>query len=264
MDIASKTKLNNGVEIPWIALGTWSLSPGREAETAVQQALAAGYRHIDTASLYRNERSVGEGVRKSDVPRSEVFVTTKLWSTDHGYDKALAAAEESLRLLAFDYVDLYLIHWPQPRQRQETWQALERLLNEGKARAIGVSNYQVHHLEDILALDSVVPAVNQIDLSPYNYQRQKGVVDFCREHGILLEAYSPLTKGRRLSDPRLQKIADKYGKSTAQILIRWNLQHAFVPLPKSSKPEHIRSNIDVFDFTISEEDMATLDSFGGG
>lgn len=258
--INSTIRLNSGAEIPRFGLGVFRSPEGETTRQAVLHALASGYRHIDTASAYRNEKSVGEAVRESGVRREQLFITTKLWNEHHGYDDALRACERSLGRLGLDYVDLYLIHWPVPGKRLDTWKAFKRLQDEGRARAIGVSNYMVRHLEELAAHATVPPAVNQIELSPYIYQHRREVVDYCRRRSIVLEAYSPLTKGRKLADPALGRIAANYGKTPAQILIRWALQHDFVVIPKSTKPHRIEENAEVFDFDILDEDMARLDA----
>ncbi len=259
LTIDSTVTLNNGVEMPMFGLGVYQIPDGKPVRQAVQWALEAGYRLIDTAKLYGNERGVGAGIRESGVPREEVFVTTKLWNSDHGCDKTMRAFDESLRKLDVGYIDLYLIHWPVEGLRNETWKAMETILEGDHCRAIGVSNYTIDHLESLLDTAKVVPAVNQVEFSPYLYQR--GLLDYCNERRIQLEAYSPLTKGNQLDDPKLVEIAETYGKSPAQILIRWVLQHDVVVIPKSSSRQHIRENAEVFDFEISEEDMARLDSF---
>jgi len=256
--IDTKVKLNNGVEMPVFGLGTYQARKG-EAREAVLQALGIGYRLIDTASMYGNEEDVGEAIRRSGLPREEVFITTKLWNLDHGYERAIAAFEESRKRLSLDYVDLYLIHWPVEGIRGETWKAMEKLLEEGKCRAIGISNYMTWHLEELLSYSSTIPAANQVEFHPYLYL--KNLLDFCQFHDIQLESYSPLTKGVKLNDPRLASIASKYSKTPAQILIRWVLQHGVVVIPKSSSKERIEENAAVFDFKISPEDMKTLDSF---
>ena len=258
MDIGTKVTLNNGIEMPLLGLGTYMMRRGKETEDAVLWALEAGYRLIDTAALYENERSVGEAIKKSRVPREAVFVTMKLWNDDHGYKRALAAFHESLGRLGLEYVDLYLIHWPVERLRGESWRALETLLADGKCRAIGVSNYMIRHLEELLESSGTVPAVNQVEFSPFLFQRD--VLDFCRASGIQLEAYSPLTRGRRLGDPALARVAERYGKTPAQVLIRWALQHGVVVIPKSSNRERIIENAEVFDFSVSPDDMERLDS----
>ncbi len=257
--IDTKVKLNNGVEMPIFGLGTYLTRRGKETQEAVVHALEAGYRHIDTAKIYGNEKDVGEGIRKSGIPREDIFITTKLWNSDHGYDRTVAACERSLKTLGLSYVDLYLIHWPVEGLRNDTWKAMERLLNEGKCRAIGVSNYMICHLEELLDNSSTIPAVNQVEFHPYLYQ--KDLLEFCQSHDIQLESYSPLTKGEKLNDPRLVAIASKYSKSPAQVLIRWVLQRGIVVIPKSSRKERIYENADVFDFEISREDMKALDSF---
>ena len=259
ISIDTKVKLNNGVQMPIFGLGTYQTRSGKETQTAVLYALEAGYRLIDTAKIYGNEKDVGEVVRKSGIPREEVFITTKLWNSDHGYEAAIAACEKSLKSLGLSYIDLYLIHWPVEGLRNETWTAMETLQKEGKCRAIGVSNYMIWHLEELLNSSSTIPAVNQVEFSPYLYQ--KDLLEFCDSHNIQVEAYSPLTKGQKLSDPKLVAIASRYSKSPAQILIRWVLQHGAIVIPKSSKKERIFENADVFDFTISPEDKSVLDSF---
>ena len=261
LTIDSKLKLNNGVEMPMFGLGMWQIPSGGPAQRAVTHALQAGYRLIDTARMYGNEEDLGLAVRASGLPRDEVFITTKLWNSDHGYEATLKACEGSLKRLGFPSMDLYLIHWPVPGARKDTWRAMERIVKEGKARAIGVSNYMIPHLEELLASSNVVPAVNQVELSPFLAQRE--LIEFCRRHGIAVEAYSPLTKGHRLADKRLAAVAGKYAKSVPQILIRWGLQHGIIEIPKSARAEHIRENAMVFDFEIRPEDMRGLDSMGG-
>ncbi len=258
LTLQSRVRLNNGLEMPWLGLGVYQAAPGPITRGAVREALGVGYRMIDTAKLYGNEADVGAVVRESEVPRGEVFVTTKLWNSDHGYDPALRAFDRSLRELGLDYVDLYLIHWPVAAGRRETWRALEKLYAEGQARAIGVSNYMVHHLEELLADAEVVPAVDQVEMNPFLPQRD--LQSFCREHGIRLEAYSPLTKGHRLGDRRLATIGAKHGKTPAQVLLRWCLQTGAVAIPKSVRPERIRENADLFDFALDARDLQTLDA----
>jgi diketogulonate reductase-like aldo/keto reductase len=256
--IETRVELNHGGSIPVFGLGVYETGPGDGTMNAVAWALEAGYRHIDTAALYGNEREVGDAIRRSGLPREDIFVTTKLWNTDHGYDRALRAFEVSIGELGFDYVDLYLIHWPVEGLRRDSWRALETLLENRRCRAIGVSNYTVTHLEELLGLCHTPPAVNQVEFSPFLYQ--KGLLDFCRSHDIRLEAYSPLTKGTRLEDPRLAAVAGRYSKSPAQILIRWALQHDLVVIPKSADEHRIRENAAVFDFELTEEDMSALDA----
>jgi len=232
--------------------------PGDETEQAVLWALEAGYRHIDTASCYYNEESVGSALKKCNIPRNEIWVTTKLWDTDHGYDKAKQACYESLRKLGLDYIDLYLIHSPctGKQLRSESWKALEELKNEGKVRSIGVSNYGIHHMQEVFETGSIKPAVNQIEVTPYQVREE--LCRFCQENGVLVEAFSPLTMGLKLKEPRLNKIAQKYGKQPAQILIRWSLQRGLIPLPKSVNKQRIIDNSSIFDFEISADDMEAL------
>ncbi len=256
LTLDTKLTLNNGVKIPVLGLGTYLSSEGEGTKRAILEALAAGYRHFDTATLYRNERTIGAAIRESGVDREDIFITTKLWNDDHGYDSTFAAFDASLGRLGLDYVDLYLIHFPVQKLRLESWRALENLLDKGKCRAIGVSNYMQWHLEELLDNSTVTPAVNQVEFHPFLYQ--KDLLDFCHSRNIQLEAYSPLTKGRRLSDQRLIAMGENYQKTVAQILIRWSLQHNLVVIPKSSNPERIRENAEVFDFSISKEDMKSL------
>jgi diketogulonate reductase-like aldo/keto reductase len=259
--IGSVKKLNNGVDMPVLGLGVWETPNGEIGLRAMLDALEAGYRHIDTAAVYGNEEIVGQAVRASGLERSELFITTKVRNGDHGYEKTLAALDASLARLSLDYVDLYLVHWPVEGSRLDTWRAMEALLESGKTRAVGVSNYMVRHLEELPAHSDVVPAVNQIELHPYNYLRRREVVHYCFEHDIAAEAYCPLARGARLDDPRLVEIAERYGKSMAQVMIRWSLQHGLIVIPKSVRRERIYENADVFDFSLSDQDMELLDSF---
>lgn len=248
--------LNDGHLMPQVGLGTWPLKHDNAAPVIVT-AIEAGYRHIDTAQYYENEEAVGEGIRQSGIRREEVFVTTKL--RNDRFDRPAEALAESLRRLKMDYVDLFLLHWPVEGKRLAAWATLEKLHHQGLCRAIGVSNFTVRHLTELLACCKVVPAVNQVEFSPYLFQKQ--LLGFCRSKGIALEAYSPLTRGKRLSEPKLAAIAGKYGKTAAQILVRWALQHDLVILPKSSRKERILENADVIGFEISAGDMAALDAF---
>jgi diketogulonate reductase-like aldo/keto reductase len=250
-------KLNDGHEMPILGFGVYQIRSGESAAAAVRVALDAGYRHIDTAAFYGNEADVGRAVRESGIPRREIFVTTKLWNSDHGYDKALRAFDDSLARLGLEDVDLYLIHWPVQKKRNDTWKALERIHADGRARSIGVSNYVITHLEELLASSNTVPAVNQVEFSPFLYQKK--LLDYCRSKGIVLSAYSPLTRGEKLDDPLLLKLAVKYGKSSAQILIRWCIEHGVTPLPKSETQARIRANSQVFDFGLDAADVAELD-----
>lgn len=263
--MAESLELNTGKSIPRIGFGTWQISPDSAAKQAVAAALAAGYRLIDTAKLYGNETGVGEAIRESGIPREEIFVTTKLWNDDQGYESTLEAFEASLRRLGLDYVDLYLIHWPATPERQDSWKALTELHKSGRARNVGVSNYTIRHLQELLAnTTDAVPAVNQIEFHPFVYEEQRSIVEFCRQHGIVVEAYSPLARGGRVDDPAVQTIADAHGKTNAQILLRWAIQHDTVPLPRSTNSDHIIENLNVFDFELSPEDMHVLNNLTDG
>ena len=256
-------RLASGAEIPCIGFGTWKAPDGDVAENAVRAALDAGYRHIDTAAIYRNEASVGEAIRKSGIDRSEIFVTSKLWNKCRGYEMAFSAFERTMSKLGLDYLDLYLIHWPASSAEYEnwneinleTWRAMCELYKAGRIKSIGVSNFMPHHLEALMKCE-IFPMVNQIEFHPGYTQWE--TVEYCKNHGIIVEAWSPLGSGRVLSDKRLADIASKYGKSVAQLCIRWCLQNGTLPLPKSVNPERIKENADVFDFEISKEDMQTI------
>ena len=266
LNINTKVKLNNGVEMPLFGLGTWEISEGDTIIDAIRWAIGNGYRHIDTARIYGNENGVGEGLKLSledqGIKREDVFITTKLWIDSFKYEKALKAFDRSLTKLGLDYVDLYLLHWPEPTYRQEAWKALEFILKEGKARSIGVSNFYQNHLDELISGADIIPAVNQVEFSPYLYLKQ--LKEYCENKGIRLEAYSPLTRGKMFEDSKLLDIANKYNKSSTQILIRWGLQHEVIEIPKSSKEDHIIENSKIFDFSIIEEDMGILDNFDEG
>jgi len=254
--------LPHGGPIPRLGLGVFRSGAGSGTRNAVVTALGAGYRHIDTARIYRNEVEVGEGLRQSGVPREDVFITTKLWNDDHGYDETLRAFDASAKDLGVDYVDLYLIHWPVPEKRRESWRAMERLQREGRCRAIGVSNFMPHHLDDLLEVAEVRPAVNQIELHPF--LQQQTAVARSRALGLVVEAYSPFAKARRLDDPRVGEVAREVGRTPAQVLVRWSLQRGFVALPKSATPARIEENARVFDFELSEPQMSALDALEEG
>lgn len=256
--------LKNGVKMPCVGYGTWQTPDGDVARNSVRTAIEAGYRHIDTAAGYGNEASVGAGIRESGVVREELFVTTKHWIVDRGYEKTIAACERSLQNLGMDYMDLYLIHWPAVAKvapnweeiNADTWRGFEKLYQDGKIRAIGVSNFLPAHLESLKVNSSVLPMVNQIEFHPGYTQPE--VVDYCKRNGIAVQAWSPLGSGAVLKDPLLAGIAAKYGKSVAQLCIRFALQQDVIPLPKSTAPERIIANTEVFDFRISDEDMAQI------
>jgi diketogulonate reductase-like aldo/keto reductase len=260
--IRSTVELRGGVRMPILGLGVWQSPPGDETRQAVLAALRVGYRLVDTARAYRNEEDVGAAIRDSGVPRDELFVTTKLWNSDHGYDATLRACDESLRRLGLDRLDLYLIHWPVPKLRGETWRAMERILADGKARAIGVSNYTVRHLDELLASANEPPAVNQVELHPFLLQRE--LVEHCRAKGIQVEAYGPLVRGHKMEHPVLQRVAHRVGRTPAQVLIRWGIEHGLVTIPKSVHEHRIRENADVFGFSLSPADLAALDALDEG
>lgn len=252
-------KLNNGVDIPSVGYGVFKVKEGDEVYASVLEALKAGYRLIDTAAIYGNEEGVGRALKDSGIPREEIFLTTKLWNTDQGYDKALKAFEVSLEKLGTDYVDLYLVHWPGKDKYVESYQALEKLFQEKRVRAIGVCNFHIHHLEKLLAETKIIPAINQIELHPL--MNQKAIRDFCRERGIQVEAWGPLMQGKEdLAAPVIVELSEKYAKSPAQIILRWHFQNGVIAIPKSVTPSRIKENISLFDFVLSEEDMAKIDA----
>lgn len=261
-------KLTNGVEIPVIGYGTWQVE-GEVAVASVEEAIRAGYRHIDTAQAYGNEKSVGEGIRRSGIAREELFVTTKLTNANHSYDLTMSSFVQSLKDLGLDYVDLFLIHWPCPIQvrdrwqdaNAETWRAIEELYEDGRIRAIGVSNFHQRHIDALLQTAKVAPMVDQIRLCPGCTQDE--VVEYCRKNNILLEAYSPLGRGQVSEVEEINKIASKYGKSASQIAIRWSLDMGFLPLPKSVTPSRIRDNLNVFDFELTKDEVETLKNLTG-
>jgi len=255
---SARLPLNVGTSIPQVGLGVWQTPRGEVTRRAVRTALQLGYRHVDTARIYGNEADVGAGLRASGVPRAEVFVTTKLWNDDQGYDSTLRAFDASLDRLGLDYVDLYLLHWPVAGKRLDSWKALERLHSEKRARAIGVSNFMSRHLDELMTSATVLPAVNQIEVSPFLQQRETRA--FCRRQGIVVEAYSPLTRGQRLDHPVVMATAARARRSAAQVLLRWALQHGLVVLPKSSHEARIRENAALFDFTLDAEAMTALDA----
>ncbi len=260
--VRSTVDLRSGVAMPVLGLGVWQSAPGEETRRAVAEALKVGYRHVDTARAYRNEGDVGAAIRESGIPRGEVFVTTKLWNADHGYDKALRAIDHSLESLGIQQVDLYLVHWPVEGLRRDTWRAMEKILADGKARAVGVSNYTVRHLDELLGHAKVPPAVNQVEFNPFLFQKE--LLAHCRGHGIQLEAYGPLARAHKMEHPVLQRIARKHGRTAAQVLLRWGVQHELVVIPKSVRPERIRENADLFGFALDDEDLAALDELNEG
>ncbi|MEH7301919.1 aldo/keto reductase [Neobacillus drentensis] len=257
-NLQDTTTLSNGVKMPWFGLGVFKVEEGSEVVESVKAAIRNGYRSIDTAAIYQNEEGVGQAIRESGIAREELFVTSKVWNADLGYESTIAAYETSLKKLGLDYLDLYLIHWPVAGKYKEAWRALETLYKEGRVKAIGVSNFHVHHLEDILKDAEIKPMVNQVEYHPR--LAQKEVRAFCQEHGIQLEAWSPLMQGQLLDNEVLQGIAQKYNKSVAQVILRWDLQNGVVTIPKSIKEHRIIENSQVFDFELTAEDMEAIDS----
>jgi diketogulonate reductase-like aldo/keto reductase len=255
------TTLNNGVNMPWFGIGVFKVEEGQELVNAVKFAIMHGYRSIDTAAIYGNEQGVGQGIREGlkeeGISREELFVTSKVWNSDLGYESTIAAYETSLTKLGLDYLDLYLIHWPVEGKYKEAWRALETLYKEGRVKAIGVSNFQVHHLEELMKEAEIKPMVNQVEYHPR--LTQKEVLAFCNENGIQLEAWSPLMQGQLLVHPVLEEIAMKYKKSIAQVILRWDLQNGVVTIPKSTKELRIVENSTIFNFELSNEDMERID-----
>ncbi|MBJ7599054.1 aldo/keto reductase [Candidatus Nephthysia bennettiae] len=263
VDTVPRIRLNDGTDIPQLGLGVFQV-PEDEVAQVVRHALEVGYRSIDTAAGYENEEGVGEAIASSGLPREEIYVTTKLTNSEHGYDAALRGFEESRRKLGLTYVDLYLIHWPQPGRDlyMETWRAFEKLKADELVRSIGVSNFLIPHLERLLAESDVVPVVNQIEVHPGLQQRE--LREFCWDHDIVPEAYSPLARGEMLSHPVIVDLAAKYGRTPAQVVLRWHIQEGNIVIPKSTTPERIKENFELFDFELSEEDMKLFDSLDSG
>ncbi|GIO16482.1 putative oxidoreductase YtbE [Cohnella xylanilytica] len=261
LHLQSTTELSNGVRMPWLGLGVFQVEEGAELVEAVKAAIRFGYRSVDTAAIYGNESGVGQGIREAlaenGLSREDLFVTSKVWNADLGYESTLAAYETSLRKLGLDYLDLYLIHWPVAGKYKDAWRALEKLYKEGRVRAIGVSNFQVHHLEDLMAGAEAKPMVNQVEFHPL--LSQKELRRYAAEQGIQLEAWSPLMQGRLLDHPVLKEIAARHGKSIAQVILRWDLQHGVVTIPKSTKESRIAENGSLFDFELSAGEMAEID-----
>lgn len=255
------TLLHNGVKMPWLGLGVFKVEEGQELINAVKSAIKHGYRSIDTAAIYGNEQGVGigirEGIKEAGITREELFLTSKVWNTDLGYESTIQAYETSLNKLGVEYLDLFLIHWPVEGKYKNAWRALETLYKDGRVKAIGVSNFHVHHLEDLLKDAEIKPMVNQVEYHPL--LTQKKLQSFCQKHGIQLEAWSPLMQGKLLDNLVLQKIANKYNKSISQIILRWDLQNGVVTIPKSTKEHRIIENASIFDFELSGEDMEQID-----
>ncbi|RXT15375.1 aldo/keto reductase [Ammoniphilus sp. CFH 90114] len=252
----SSSVLSNGVEMPLLGLGVWRVQEGQEVVSSVKHAIQVGYRSIDTAAVYANEEGVGKAIQEAGVPRKDLFITTKVWNANQGYDSTLQAFEESKKKLGLNYLDLYLIHWPVKGKYKETWKAIEKLYKDGEVRAIGVSNFHIHHLQDLISEAEHVPMVNQVEYHPL--LSQKELLTFCKENKIQLEAWSPLMQGN-LNLPLLAELSEKYKKTPAQIILRWDLQHGVVTIPKSITPHRIEENANVFDFELSAEDMERID-----
>ncbi|MFF3025548.1 aldo/keto reductase [Gottfriedia sp. NPDC057948] len=250
--------LHNGVKMPRLGLGVFKVSEGEEVVESVKAAIRNGYISIDTAAIYKNEEGVGQAIKESGIAREELFVTSKVWNSDQGYETTLQAFETSLNLLGLDYLDLYLIHWPGVDKYKDTWKALEKLYKDGRVRAIGVSNFQIHHLQDLLSDCDIKPMVNQVEFHPH--LTQKELLAFCKNEGIQMEAWSPLKRGQLLEEPVLTKIAHKYNKSVAQVILRWDLQNDVVTIPKSIKENRIIENANIFDFELTQEDMENIDA----
>lgn len=257
-NLQDTTTLHNGVKMPWFGLGVFKVKEGSEVVESVKAALKNGYKSIDTAAVYRNEEGVGQALKEAGVAREELFITTKVWNSEQGYESTLQAFETSLEKLGLDYLDLYLIHWPVAGKYKETWKALEKLYKDGRVRAIGVSNFHVHHLKDLMADAEIKPMVNQVEYHPHLAQTE--LLEFCKAEGIQMEAWSPLKQGELLSEPTIVEIAEKHGKSPAQIILRWDLQNGVVTIPKSIKEHRIIENADIFDFELYTEDMDRLNS----
>jgi diketogulonate reductase-like aldo/keto reductase len=261
-NLQSVKTLINGTKMPWLGLGVFKVEEGQELINAVKTAITHGYRSVDTAAIYGNEVGVGQGVRQAleetGIARKDLFITSKVWNSELGYETTIAAYEESLTKLGLDYLDLYLIHWPVAGRYKEAWRALETLYKEGRVKAIGVSNFQIHHLEDLMKDAEIKPMVNQVEYHPR--LTQKELQAFCKQQDIQLEAWSPLMQGQLLDNADLQEIADKYNKSVAQVILRWDLQNGVITIPKSTKEHRIAENATVFDFELTAEDMKLIDS----
>lgn len=260
-DINSVTTLNNGVKMPWVGFGTYKAEEGAAVVDSVKEALKVGYRHIDTAAFYGNEEGIGLAIKESGIPREEIFLVSKVWNTDQGYETTLEAFETSIKKLDTTYLDLYLIHWPSPLSG-ETWRALETLYKMGRVRAIGVSNFTEYHLEKLIETAEIIPMVNQVELHPELPQNE--LIEFCNKKNIQIEAWAPLMRGRIFNYPILAEIAEKHGKSISQVVLRWDLQLGVVTIPKSTTPSRIKENSNIFDFQLAEEDMNKISSLNIG
>ena len=262
LKIGSRVALSDGNSMPLLGLGVWDAKSGKETYDAVIHALSKGYRHIDTAEMYGNEKDVGSAVIDSGIAREEIFITTKLWDSGLGYDHALNAFDVSLKKLNLEYIDLYLIHWPEKGSRQEIWSALERIKKEGRSLSIGVSNFAPKHLNEILINSDFTPAVNQIEMSPFLHQQE--ISSFCKKENIHLTGYCPLARGTRFNNPLLCRVAEETNKTAAQVMIRWAIQNGNTVIPKSVRPKRIEENADVFDFELREDQIKILDGLEEG
>jgi len=262
MDLSSTVKLNNGVDIPILGLGTYQIGDDEATYNAIRYAIDAGYRHIDTAAGYHNETSIGRAIKESGIKREDIFITTKLWNEEHRKDNQYKAFEESLERLGIDYLDMYLMHWPVREKYVESWKVLEQIYKEGRARAVGVCNFHIHHLEDIFAASDLMPAVNQVECHPWLTQVE--LVDYTQKKGIIFEPWSPFGVGALLENEALKTIAKKYNKSVAQLILKWGLQRGFINIPKSANKERIIENTKIFDFTIADDDMAEMFTLNNG
>jgi len=257
-DLQGSTELSNGTQMPYLGLGTFKSKDGKEVFDAVSYALEIGYRQIDTAAIYGNEEGVGKAIKASGIPREEIFLTSKLWNSEQGYEKALKAFDESLKRLQTDYLDLYLIHWPVPGKYKDSWKALEYLCRQGSAKSIGVSNFLQHHLEDLMLEAESMPTVNQVEFHPHLVQAD--LLDFCKSNSIQFEAWSPIMKGKATDIELLEELSEKYGKTPVQIVLRWDLQKGVVSIPKSVHKERIKENSEIFDFELSQDDINRIDA----
>ena len=253
--------LSNGVKIPSIGFGTYKSGDDEETAKIIKNALNLGYKMIDTASFYNNEVGIGNGIKESGIDRKDIFLVTKLWNDDHGYDKTIEAFNKSLNNLQVDYIDLYLIHWPN-KLNAETWRAFEHLYETGKVKAIGVCNFKVEHLEELKKTAKIMPMVNQVEIHPFS--TKNNIINYCKDNNIKVVAWSPISRGRVLSNDLMIDLSQKYKKSIVQIVLRWHMQKGVIPIPKSSNENRIKENIDIFDFEISSEDMKAIDSLDEG
>lgn len=255
-EIEKNVNLNNGVSIPTLGFGTYKIDDNELAYRCVSDALQVGYRHVDTAYFYENERGVGRAINDSGIARKDIFLTTKIWTTDCGYDNTLFAVDRALKLLNLDYIDLMLIHWPTEKNR-ETWRALERLVEEKTLRAIGLSNFKEHHIEDLLLTANIVPQINQVEINPLFQQPE--LREYCLKHGIRVEAWAPLLRGKTFTLKSIETLAKKYNKTPAQIVLRWNLENGIITIPKTTHKERMMENIDVYDFELTAEDRLLIE-----